>query len=71
VDGQAFCGLASECLPADLNNYPNISVATCDGTHLTFCNAGRLDSIDCTELGFAGCQKDAGDRYVCGPRPAL
>jgi hypothetical protein len=68
VDGLAFCGLASECLPGDLNHYPTFSLATCDGTRLSFCNAGRLDTIDCTELGFGGCEKGPRDEYVCGPR---
>jgi hypothetical protein len=71
VDGLAFCGLASECLPGDLNHYPTLSLATCDGTRLSFCNAGRLDTIDCTELGFAGCEKGPRDEYVCGPRLPL
>jgi hypothetical protein len=72
-EGIPFCGLASECLPADLFDYgPDISqdgdpVPFCDGTSIVFCNAGRMERIDCTELGFTGCDVDIG--LGCIPSP--
>jgi len=57
-----FCGLASECDPrpngSDVLDL-GIQPPTCDGTKLVVCNAGRLDSIDCTTLGFTGCNAGA------------
>jgi hypothetical protein len=47
----AFCGLAAECTPPT-----NGSVkATCEGNTVVFCNAGRIEKVDCTSLGFTGC----------------
>lgn len=52
ADDIVFCGLASECEPQSFE-------ATCDGASLVFCNAGRLDSVDCAPLGFDdGCTTD-------------
>jgi len=56
VGDSFFCGLASECVPAD--NSASHGPATCDGTTLGFCNAGRLEHLDCTTLGFSGCDID-------------
>ncbi len=58
LSGTFFCRLAAECMPAD--NYSN-SVTTppaCDGNVLSFCSAGRLEHLDCTTLGFTGCEID-------------
>jgi hypothetical protein len=64
-DGSFFCGLAAECTPG---NYAEAEAASCDGTVLTFCNAGRLEHIDCTSLGFTGCDIDeAIGHYGCTP----
>jgi hypothetical protein len=43
-----FCGTASECDPRTYDY-------TCEGSAVTFCNAGKLTSIDCTEFGFTQC----------------
>jgi hypothetical protein len=70
VDGVQFCGLASECLPPDAGGSQNSADprATCDGTRLTFCNAGRLETLDCVDLGFSGCDVDGGEsHYGCIP----
>jgi hypothetical protein len=70
VGDSFFCGLAAECVPAD--NYFAAQTATCDGTVLTFCNAGRLEHLDCTTLGFTGCEVDSKiDHYGCTPGIAL
>jgi hypothetical protein len=60
VDGATFCGLGADCVPGNQPGYPpqNAAPITCNGSVLNFCNAGRLDQIDCTDLGFTGC--DAG-----------
>lgn len=47
---RAFCGLAAECDPTMDTNADG-----CDGTRVQFCNAGRVDSVDCATLGFTGC----------------
>jgi hypothetical protein len=66
LDGSFFCGLAAECVPAD--NYASAQPASCDGNQLTFCNAGRLETIDCLALGFSGCEVDSSmNRYGCTP----
>ncbi|MEI9941418.1 MAG: hypothetical protein WDO69_29720 [Pseudomonadota bacterium] len=65
-NGAFFCGLAAECVPA--GNYSSPEPATCDGTTLGFCNAGRLEHLDCTTLGFSGCEIDTSQtRYGCIP----
>jgi hypothetical protein len=43
-----FCGTASECDPRTYDY-------TCEGSAVTFCDAGKLTSIDCTEFGFTEC----------------
>jgi len=66
LDGSFFCGLAAECVPAD--NYLSAQPQTCDGTVLSFCNAGRLEHLDCTALGFTGCEVDSKiGHYGCTP----
>jgi hypothetical protein len=49
----AYCGTSAECsrLPA-----------ACDGTSVVMCNGGKIEKLDCTALGFTGC--NAG---VCTP----
>jgi len=70
LDGTFFCGLAAECVPAE--TYSASASASCQGTTLTFCNAGRLEHLDCTELGFSGCEIDKKvDHYGCTPGVAL
>jgi hypothetical protein len=66
-EGSFFCGLAAECTPA--GTYADAAVpASCDGSVLTFCNAGRLEHLDCTTLGFTGCDIDeAIGHYGCTP----
>lgn len=69
-DGSFFCGLAAECVPAD--NYASAQPASCDGNQLSFCNAGRLETIDCLALGFSGCEVASSmNRYGCTPGVAL
>jgi hypothetical protein len=68
VDGVPFCGLAGECLPAEVGGSTDYAAATCDGTRLTFCNAGRLETLDCADLGFTGCEVDTSlGHYGCTP----
>ena len=65
-----FCGQAAECVPAD--NYLSDQSATCEGSVLTFCSAGRLEHIDCTTLGFTGCEVDTKQgHYGCTPSLTL
>ena len=65
-----FCGLAAECVPAD--NYQSAQPATCEGNMLGFCSAGRLEHVDCTELGFTGCEVSSKlGRYGCTPGATL
>jgi hypothetical protein len=72
-DGVPFCGLASECRPGNVVDadwelsQQGKPEPSCDGTTLVFCNAGRLERIDCTELGFTGCDID--DGLGCIPSP--
>ncbi len=63
-----FCGLAAECEPADHGSASPSNPGACDGNVFTFCNAGRLEHIDCTELGFTGCEVDRSiGHYGCIP----
>jgi hypothetical protein len=68
--GAFFCGLGAECLPSgvavDDTIYGDPEPA-CDGTAIVFCNAGRLERIDCASLGFTGCDLDGG--LGCVPSP--
>ncbi|HET7538278.1 MAG TPA: hypothetical protein VFK05_00350 [Polyangiaceae bacterium] len=70
-DGKFFCGLAAECVPS--NSYSaSYPATTCDGTTLSFCNAGRLEHLNCTDLGFSGCEIDNKlDHYGCTPGMVL
>lgn len=70
VNGVTFCGLASECVPGELGGYTFDPEPTCDGTRMTFCNAGKLETIDCAELGFTGCEV-APELYHHGCVPGL
>jgi hypothetical protein len=54
-----YCGLGSEC-----DHYHK---TTCEGDSIVFCNAGRIEKIDCNTLGFTGCDPTYG---VCTPSPA-
>jgi hypothetical protein len=56
-----FCGLAAACEPGTIANQP-----TCEGTSLVVCNAGKTTKVDCTTLGFTGCNAQAG---ACTPSP--
>jgi hypothetical protein len=55
----AFCGRAAECAPSSAGEK-----TTCEGTSVVLCNAGRIEKIDCTTLGFTGCNATFG---VCSP----
>ena len=37
-------------------NASSTNPAVCTGKVLAFCNAGRLEHIDCTTLGFTECE---------------
>jgi hypothetical protein len=68
-DNKFFCGLASECLPAEL---PSVdaqrgTTVSCDGDTLVFCNVGRIERQSCTELGFVRCEPE---HRSCGPASA-
>ncbi|WP_394845935.1 hypothetical protein LZC95_00545 [Pendulispora brunnea] len=56
-----FCGQGTECNPI----YPP-PAPLCDGTSLVLCNAGKLERVDCTALGFTGCDATRG---ACMPNP--
>lgn len=57
----SFCGLASECDPSDV--WAN---GSCDGTRSVVCRGGKITKIECTELGFTGCDPFTG---FCTPNP--
>jgi hypothetical protein len=64
VSGQFFCGLAAECVPSESSS----GTVTCDGSTVVICNAGRIQRVDCTALGFTGCEVDlAKGHYGCIP----
>jgi hypothetical protein len=66
VSGQFFCGLGSECLPGNAGP----TAVKCEGNTVVFCNAGRVDRVDCKSLGFTGCDIDtAHGHYGCIPAP--
>ena len=44
-----FCGVASEC-------NPETTTPSCNGTKTLVCNAGRVEEVDCTSLGFTRCE---------------
>mgnify|MGYP000326343887 CR=1 FL=1 len=54
VGDTSYCGLGDECDPTSFDTEP-----TCEGDTVVFCNAGRLDRIDCTSRGFAGCDSES------------
>ncbi len=54
--GAFFCGLAGECSPSGTSVLA--PAPSCAGTVLEFCSAGRLEHVDCVELGFSGCTVD-------------
>jgi hypothetical protein len=58
-----FCGLAAECDPG--NSDGEAFEAYCDGHSVVLCNAGRIETVDCTSLGFTGCDLDRG--FGCTP----
>lgn len=71
VSGTFFCGLAAECAPPTPSGAA-MPPASCDGNVLTFCSAGRIERLDCTTLGFTGCEIDtSASRYGCVPGAAL
>ncbi len=68
ANGVHFCGLASECVPADDYSPSATNPVTCDGSKVVFCNAGRLEHVDCAALGFTGCEVDPSQaHYGCIP----
>lgn len=50
-----FCGVDDACSPAEAGRE-----GTCEGDKLVFCAAGKREEIDCTTLGFTGCDGEAG-----------
>ena len=46
-NGQAYCGLGAECDPTFLDS--------CNGTQLTYCDLGKLTTLDCVAEGWAKC----------------
>jgi hypothetical protein len=63
--GHFFCGLGSGCLPG---NEPGAVANTCEGDTVVLCNAGRVERIDCSSLGFSGCDVDPSmNHYGCIP----
>lgn len=58
VASTSFCGLAAECEPGVIGK--TIPASTCEGDSVVFCNAGRVEKIDCKGLGFTGCNADTG-----------
>ncbi len=57
------CVLGAECVPGKI-----LDGLACDGKSLRVCVAGRIDLVDCTALGFTGC-----DPFTrgCSPNPLL
>jgi len=67
---RSFCGLASECAPPAAGPSLVAPVGACEGNSVVICNAGRIDKIDCTTLGFTGCEFDKSNaKYGCIPGP--
>jgi hypothetical protein len=59
ADGNTFaCAQGNQCQPRAFS-------ATCAVNHLSYCNDGLNASIDCTSLGFSGC--DPSDGGKCRP----
>ncbi len=48
VAGAYFCGSADECDPETYRE-------NCQGNQIVFCNAGKIERVDCVQLGFLGC----------------
>jgi hypothetical protein len=59
ANATAYCGTATECSPKSA--WTKVA-ATCEGTSVVFCNGGKVQKLDCTTLGFTGC-----DKGVCRP----
>jgi hypothetical protein len=71
LEGTFFCGLAADCVPPTSSGSA-MPPASCDGNVLTFCSAGRIEQLDCTTLGFTGCEIDTSlARYGCVPGVVL
>ena len=62
--GASFCGIGAECTPAAPAEGSGPE-ETCEGNSVVFCNAGRVERIECTSLGFETC--DATNSAVCSP----
>ena len=54
-DSPAFCGFGDECDPLTAKGQE-----TCDGSVITFCAGGAVQSADCAELGFTSCMESIG-----------
>jgi hypothetical protein len=52
AEGTFFCGTAGECDPLTF-------APTCEGSRRVFCNAGTIERVDCTALGFSACGERA------------
>jgi hypothetical protein len=70
LEDSFFCGLSAECLPSYDSSIA--APSSCSGTVLSFCTAGKLEQLDCTELGFSGCNIDSKlAQYGCTPGATL
>lgn len=54
-DGPAFCGFGDECDPLAAKGQE-----TCEGSIITFCAGGAIESADCADFGFTGCMESIG-----------
>jgi hypothetical protein len=53
-----YCGLGTAC-------EPGAALATCTNGQLTMCVFGTVRSVDCTALGYTGCDSNA--QHACKP----
>jgi hypothetical protein len=68
IEDGYFCGLGSECRPGEFEIGTSGTLETCDGTSVVYCDEGRLESLDCTSLGFTGCEVQ-NYHASCVPKP--
>lgn len=66
----AFCGLDAACIPGEYHHGSSGTGTSRSGTSVTFCNQVRLETVDCLDLGFTGCEVDHASRHF-GCTPAL
>ena len=56
-------GLGDECSLRNPDTYRYTD--SCDGTIISYCNAGYIKSVDCVSLGFSGCISYETGKSVC------